>query len=130
PWLKFRALIAANVLRVVERELMGEEHRLREEWCRLVALVGPDGGSEVPPTLDGLRADIQIHSRALCARIRAGEADSGSWRREVLDYARWAVREKLLVSNPRFLARVEGSGEGQRKHDVMNCSGSDQPPPA
>jgi hypothetical protein len=103
-WLRFRALIAANVLSVVERELVGEEDRLRAEWERLVALVGPCAGSETPPTLDGLRAGIQARMRALCARVRAGEADAGPWRREVLAYARWAVREKLLVSNPRFLA--------------------------
>jgi hypothetical protein len=130
PWLRFRALIAANVLSVVERELVGEERRLRDEWSRLVALVGPAEGSETPPTLDELRAGIQARSRALCARIRAGDADAGSWRREVLAYVRWAVREKLLVSNPQFLARVEASEETERKHDATNCSGIDRPPPA
>jgi hypothetical protein len=127
-WLRFRALIAANVLSVVERELVGEECRLRAEWCRLVALVGSATGNERPSTLDELRAAIETCGRALCARIRAKEADDEPWRREVLAYARWAVREKLLVSNPRFLARMESSGARKQKHDVTDCSGSDRPP--
>jgi hypothetical protein len=125
---RFRTLIAANVLGVVERELSGEQGRLREEQARLIALdphptadpgtgrlpdgAGargegprerlPDRGQE---SLDLLRQDVDARKRALCARIRDGDADDGPWRREVLAYARWAVEEKLRVSNPRYLER-------------------------
>ena len=105
---KFRALIAANVLGVVERELAGEETRLRAEWARLGALLGGEAGAPggAPPgTLDELRAAIDARKRALCARIQAGEADDGPWRLDVLAYARWAVEEKLRVANPRYLQR-------------------------
>ena len=107
--LRFRALIAANVLGVVERELPGEEGRLRAEWRHLVALhrgSAPEGAAP-PATLDELRADIDARKRALCAAIRAGQADHGPWRIDVLDYARWSVAEKLRVSNPRQLAKYE-----------------------
>ncbi|HEX5503927.1 MAG TPA: DUF6285 domain-containing protein [Thermomicrobiales bacterium] len=103
--LRFRALIAANVLGVVERELTGEEGRLRAEWQRLGGLLGA-GEVTLPDTLDGLRADIDGRKRALCARIRAGDADDGPWRLDVLAYARWAVEEKLRVANPRYLRRM------------------------
>jgi hypothetical protein len=113
---KFRALIAANVLGVVERELAGEEGRLGEEWRRLVALDGAATGAAAPPaTRDALRAEVDARKRALCARIRAGEADADPWRRDVLAYARWAVEEKLRVANPRYLARVQA--EGPRAND-------------
>ena len=104
---KFRALIAANVLGVVERELSGEEERLRGEWIRLNALLGPGGDAEatVPGTLDELRAAIDARKWELCARIQAGDADAGPWRLDVLAYARWAVEEKLRVANPRYLER-------------------------
>ncbi|HET8628549.1 MAG TPA: DUF6285 domain-containing protein [Thermomicrobiales bacterium] len=103
--LRFRALIAANVLTVVERELAGEEGRLRAEWQRLGALLGAE--DEAPPdTLDALRAGVDERKRALCARIQAGEADDGPWRLDVLAYARWAVEEKLRVANPRYLQRM------------------------
>ena len=111
PRLRFRALIAANVVGIVERELAGEEARLLAEWERLGALLGADAVSTaepLPATLDELRAAIDTRKRELCARIQAGEADAGPWRREVLAYARWSVEEKLRVSNPRYLARFAG----------------------
>lgn len=104
--LKFRTLIAANVLSVVERELAGEEARLRAEWRRLGVLLGEARPDQEPPaTLDALRAEIDEWKRTLRARIRAGEADQGPWREDVLAYTRWAVEEKLRVANPRYLQR-------------------------
>lgn len=104
---KFRTLVAANVLGIVARELQGEEERLRAEWTRLVALDHTNAVAPVPPaTLDGLRADLDARKRALCDRIRAGEADAGPWRYGVLAYLHWSLEEKLRVANPRFLERL------------------------
>lgn len=104
---KFRTLVAANVLGVVARELQGEEERLRAEWARLVALERTGADEPAPPaTLDGLRADLDARKRALCDRIRAGEADAGPWRHDVLAYVQWSLVEKLRVANPRFLERL------------------------
>jgi hypothetical protein len=116
PRLRFRALIAANVVGIVERELAGEEARLLAEWERLGALLGagalPVDEVPTPAALDELRAAIDGRKRELCARIQAGEGDSGPWRREVLAYARWSVEEKLRVANPRYLARFAGETAG------------------
>ena len=111
PRLRFRALIAANVVGIVERELAGEEARLLAEWERLAALLGAGRSPTAEPSpapLDELRAAIDARKRELCERIQAGEANEGPWRREVLAYVRWSVEEKLRVANPRYLARLTG----------------------
>ena len=40
PRLRFRALVAANVLTIVSRELASGDSALREEWRRLAHLLG------------------------------------------------------------------------------------------
>jgi uncharacterized protein DUF6285 len=105
--LRFHALVAANVLSIVERELPIEAAQLRDEWARLVALDGESAGpASAPAGLPELRASVRARTEALCARIRAGEADAGPWRATVLDHARRSVEEKLRVNNPRYLERV------------------------
>lgn len=103
---RFRLLIAANVLAIVQRELHGEEERLRAEWTRLAALLdaSPEE-AQAPSGLEALRGDIAARREAVCRRIRAGDADAGPWRRAVFEYARWSVEEKLRVCNPRYLER-------------------------
>jgi hypothetical protein len=105
--LRFRALVAANVLSVVERELPLEAAQLRDEWVRLAALDGgPADPAAAPADLAALRADVHARTAALCARIRAGAADAGPWRAAVLAHARRSVEEKLRVNNPKYLARM------------------------
>ena len=98
---RFHALVAANVLAIVARELDGEENRLAAEWRRLAPLVGEAGAP--PSDLAALRVAVREATAALAERIRRGEADDGAFR----DAARRAVREtvveKLRVANPRFL---------------------------
>jgi hypothetical protein len=107
--LRFRALVAANVLSIVERELPLEAAQLHEEWASLAALDG-----ELPPpyampaNLAELRADIRARNAALCARIRTGDADEGPWRAAVLAHVRRDVEQKLRVNNPKYLERVKG----------------------
>src|SRR5262249_61222377 len=43
---RFHALVAANVLRILERELGGEEELLGRQWGRLAAVVGGDGAGK------------------------------------------------------------------------------------
>jgi hypothetical protein len=102
--LRFRALIAINVLSIVEREIADDEAMLQAEWEALIALDPAASVVDRPPTLVALRLDIEARQRALCRRIQAGEADAGPWRAAVLRYARWSVEAKLAVANPRLLA--------------------------
>lgn len=107
--LRFRTLVAANALSIVERELPLEEAQLRAEWARLVALGGgtPDR-SRAPAGLAELRAEVLARTAALCEQIRAGAADDGPWRAEVLAHVRRSVEEKLAASNPKYLAAAKG----------------------
>ena len=99
---QFYARVAANVLRIVMRELEHEEEHLAAEWQRLDALLPP---VERPATRAELREAIRRRTEELCQRIRQGDTDTGPYRDQVLAYVRETVREKLLVSNPGWLKR-------------------------
>ena len=99
---QFYARVAANVLRIVMRELEHEEEHLAAEWQRLEALLPP---VERPATRAELREAIRRRTEELCQRIRQGDTDTGPYRDQVLAHVRETVREKLLVSNPGWLKR-------------------------
>ncbi|HEY7439241.1 MAG TPA: DUF6285 domain-containing protein [Acidimicrobiia bacterium] len=84
----FHARVAANVLRVVERELVAGERQTVEEHRRLVALLGHDGALH---ELEG----------ELASAIRDGSLDDR--RTEVVEHVRGTVRAKLEVANPNHL---------------------------
>ncbi len=89
---RFRALIAANVLAVAERELeRGSSDALAEESA-LAALGYAQG-------------DADVRRRALAAAIRAGAYDGSAEFSAAAGYARDMVLRKLAVSNPRFDTR-------------------------
>jgi len=99
---QFYGRVAANVLRIVIRELEHENEQLAAEWERLDALLPP---TERPTTRAGLREAIRRRTAELCQRIRQGDADTAPYRDQVLAHVRETVREKLLVSNPGWLNR-------------------------
>lgn len=101
---QFYGRVAANALRTVQRELEHEEEQLTEEWERLNQLLARE---DPPSSRVGLRQAIRRRTAALCQRIRHGEADTGSYRKQVLAHVRESVREKLLVSNPGWITRPE-----------------------
>jgi hypothetical protein len=101
---QFYGRVAANALRIVQRELEHEEEHLTEEWERLNQLLARE---DRPSTRAGLRQAIRRRTEALCLRIRQGEADTGSYRKQVLAHVRESVREKLLVINPGWMTRPE-----------------------
>jgi hypothetical protein len=99
---RFHGLVAANVLAIVARELAGEETALVAEWRRLRDLLGVDE-TRPPGRLDGLRAAVRALTERLVERIRAGDADQGSFADAVRAHLRMTVVEKLGIANPRFL---------------------------
>jgi hypothetical protein len=99
---QFYSRVAANVLRIVMRELEYEDVQLVAEWERLDALLPLE---ERPTTRVGLREAIRRRTEELCQRIRQGDTDAGPYREQVLAHVRETVREKLLVSNPQWLNR-------------------------
>lgn len=103
--LKFRALVAANVLTIVARELQMGEALTAAEWHRLDALMGDEAPGE------NFRDEIDVMTRALCLRIRAGQADRGEFHEAVFEHVQQTVIEKLMIANPKYLERLELAGK-------------------
>jgi len=98
---QFQARVVANVMRVVAREIKLEDPLVRNEVKALAHLLGHD--SPHLHSLDDLRTAAVKMGEELTIRIRAGEADDGDWRREVLAVVRQSVEDKLRIANPRYL---------------------------
>ncbi len=105
PRTRFRGLIAANVLRIVARELAAGDAPVQEEWRRLVALLNQPH-TEAPCDATELRSALEALNWELCARIRAGEIDAEPLYSAVFDHVRTTVVEKLRIANPRYLERL------------------------
>ncbi len=97
---RFHARVAANVLRIVRRELERDEEQVAAEWASLDDVLGP---GKRPDGRAALREAIGERTADLCERIRRGDADGGPFREAALAHVRRTVRDKLLVSNPGWL---------------------------
>jgi hypothetical protein len=100
---QFQARVVANVMRIVAREIQNEDPAVRIEVKALARLLGRDAPHL--HSLDDLRKASASMGEDLSARIRAGDADSGSWRAEVLSVVRQSVEDKLRIANPRYLEK-------------------------
>ena len=100
---RFLALVSANVLAIVVRELESEEAGLLAEWTSLVGLLGEDA-THPPARLTALRAAVANSTRVLAERIRTGALDHGPIGEAVRRHVEATVRAKLEVANPRYLA--------------------------
>jgi uncharacterized protein DUF6285 len=98
---QFQARVVANVMRIVAREIKMEDPLVRSEVKALALLLGRD--KPHLHSLDDLRNAAVSMGEELTARIRAGEADDGDWRGEVLAVVRQSVEDKLRIANPRYL---------------------------
>ena len=109
PRLRFRALIAANVLAVVSRELAQGDAALIAEYERLITLSGrsDDPTAAALPSHDSaLREAVAQLSGELCAHIRAGQFDDAQLYGPILAHAQATVIDKVRVTNPRHLERL------------------------
>jgi hypothetical protein len=103
--LRFQGRVAANVARILRRELGAEDEQLAREWAGLDALLG---AVERPSTRAALHKALSARNEELCRRIRAGDADASAFRDAVLAHVTQTVRDKLLVTNPGWLAAASG----------------------
>ena len=95
--ISFHGRVAANVVRMLRRELESEDEALDRERAGLDSLLGP---AERPPTRAVLRDALTARNEALCERIRSGDSDWPLFRDAVLSHVRETVHDKLLVTNP------------------------------
>jgi alcohol dehydrogenase class IV len=98
---QFQARVVANVMRIVAREIQLEDPAVRREVKALAKLFGHDAPHL--HSLDDLRKAATGLGAELSAKIRAGDADAGAWRTEVLAVVRQSVEDKLRVANPRYV---------------------------
>ena len=100
---RFRALIAANVVAIVRRELARRDDP-QEELAAIAAVLG----EPVPGVATGDAGDaVRRANRRLAEHIRRGEADEGDHARAVRDLVRRLVERKLAISNPALLERYQ-----------------------
>ena len=95
---RFHARVAANVVAMVAREIETQDAHLRGEWLRLDELLGE--ADPLPEEREARLAGLRSRNEVLCERIRAGDADAGPWRREVLAHLRRTALDRMEVSRP------------------------------
>ncbi len=105
---QFHARVAANVLAIVGRELVGGDEALRVEWRQLVTLLATPEAA-IPETGATLFAVVRALNDTLATRIRSGDADAGPWRHAVLAHLRATADARLAIANPKYAgSRAEG----------------------
>ena len=97
----FHGRVAMNAVEMVRREIASIEDHLAREWDGLDHLLGVQ---PMPPHLSAVRQALLERNEALGDRIRAGEADSGEWRRDIMAHLKKVTHDKLVVSNPGLAA--------------------------
>ena len=98
PRLRFRALVAANGLGILEREIALGAPLVRREVGSLARLLGR--ADALPDDLEELRRRAVDLNRELAQRIRAGDTPDGT-----LAHCLATVADKLRVASPRYLER-------------------------
>ncbi len=98
PRLRFRTLVAANGLGMLEREIAIGAPLVRREVGSLTRLLGHT--APLPDDIEELRRWAADLNRELVQRIRAGEAPEGT-----LAHLVATVGDKLRVASPRYLER-------------------------
>jgi hypothetical protein len=94
---KYHARVAANVVRIVARELATEDEHATREWDGLAALLGD---APKPAERAALADAIRARNVELVRRIRAGDADTGPWRDILIEHLSRVVADKLDVAQP------------------------------
>ena len=97
---RFHTLVASNALGIVAREFEDGAASQREQYLGLGRLLGLEDPPPAEP--EALARALDERERALVARIRAGEADAGPFRAELLAELEAGVRRRLAIDNPRY----------------------------
>jgi hypothetical protein len=97
----FHARVAANGLQMLRREIaLREEHlwRERDSLDRLMPNKRPR-----PDYMHELIEEVAVDNQKLAERIRAGDAESGTFREATIAHLKLVTRDKLAVTNPAWI---------------------------
>lgn len=100
---RFHALVSANVVRIVAREIRLGPAADREELCALWTLLGREGE---PPADGEPQALLHELNAELCERVERGDADEGEFRKRVEAHLVASVTSKLRIDNPEELEKT------------------------
>jgi hypothetical protein len=103
PALAFRVLIAESLCRIVAGELQSEDMLDMMELGRLKELLPEESAAseETGRSRTERHAALATLNAALAERLREGDVDD-TFGSETIDHLKQALREKLMVTNPRF----------------------------
>lgn len=102
--LRFHTRVAANLLKIIEREIAQEEDHLLLEAQGLRKLMScPSSGAK---NIFALKQEIRDLNQALCLHIRSGEADRDPRRQKVLGHLKETLIRKLEIANPSMITRA------------------------
>ena len=95
---RFRALVAVNALKILQREAVEETDHVYDEACGLRALLKSD--APLPNDADAQR-QLVLHLNAELARlIRSGRPPAGT-----AEHLRRVGNAKLAIASPEYLRR-------------------------
>lgn len=102
--LRFHTRVAANLLKIIEREIEREEDHLMMEAQGLRKLLSCSPSEE--KTAPALKQEVRKLNEALGLRIRHGEADKTLWGKEVLAHLKETLIRKLEIANPQMITKA------------------------
>lgn len=97
----FQTLVAVNVLRIAERELLLSAEQTQAEWARLNYVQKQD--TPIPADPRAARDALAERNRKLCVQINDGDYDSNPQQAALFEHLLQTAFEQLQVANPRFL---------------------------
>lgn len=99
---RFHTRVAANLLKILDRETGLGQALVREERDQLCALLNipPDPAADASQELAHLK-------HVLCERIQAGWADDGPERTAVMDWVTRSLVNKLQIANPPMIEKAQ-----------------------
>ncbi len=104
PRLYFQTLVALNLLKIGQREIVHGSDLLRREWTALDRLNGEE--STAPEREDFLATELAARRAALNVSIRAGKYDSPDQEARLAVYLEETVTAQLALNNPGLAARM------------------------
>lgn len=102
--LYFQTLVALNLLKIGQREIIHKGDMLRQEWAALDHLSGEKIAA--PEREDFWATELAARREALGTAIRAGKYDSPDQAARLAEYLEQTVAAELAVNNPRLSARM------------------------
>jgi hypothetical protein len=103
------ALLAINVLGIVQRELQLNQEHLKAEWERLNFV--QNVSTPFPADVVGAHSALAERNRKLCEEISAGRYDYAPQRSALFEHLLITTRAQLEVANPTFLQSLAAEGE-------------------